>query len=502
MLENRHYSCKVFFKILLIYLNLSKYNFWSLKKKKTDYDAYDCYNNLYKNKFTLIFHKEGHHCNLIMLSALYNCIRNNGANLYLPYIEYFYTGSYHKKIFDTIINDKKKVRKKLIRTSKLYYGYNEKNKAESSLVSQKNFEVLKKNYLITNVLFDLIHNMCTLKLNQHKYNKSTCICLRFSKQKCSFAKYAIIDFNLKERYSLLKHIVATFCKQSVNTKHASAHQYLHKQIDGLKIGKRQMTPLYDILARSSYGKTLNQGGLISYLYNNVSFASNLECGLNFNFLKKTKNHRNYTYVNSPIFKYLGTALEKAKILAIKMEWAPVYSKTVVYYLLSFLENSLKTKIWVKIRTNAIIPTSINKMLIVASKKNVNDQKAVGKELFLLEMYQILWISLYTRNLEFFGIWLKNLMEKIHLKKHRKMIKVIFSTLKKNKKIFLQYSNSGGISIDIRGKLGVTGNAKKRHYAFTVGSVSITTKRKAMYYYFNTVRTDTGVLGLSYFMAEL
>lgn len=86
------------------------------------------------------------------------------------------------------------------------------------------------------------------------------------------------------------------------------------------------------------------------------------------------------------------------------------------------------------------------------------------------------------------------MEKLHLKKHRKFLKVINNTLRNNLE-FLVLLNIKGFTMDVRGKLGTTGNSKKKHYAFTVGTMSPTSKNHDMSMNQTTVRTSTGVLGV-------
>ena len=91
------------------------------------------------------------------------------------------------------------------------------------------------------------------------------------------------------------------------------------------------------------------------------------------------------------------------------------------------------------------------------------------------------------------------MEKIHLKKHRKMVKVIHSTIRNNL-LFLELTGVKGFSMDVRGKLGTAGNSKKKHYAFNVGSIAPTTKSHGLNLYQTTVRTSTGVLGITILMS--
>lgn len=91
------------------------------------------------------------------------------------------------------------------------------------------------------------------------------------------------------------------------------------------------------------------------------------------------------------------------------------------------------------------------------------------------------------------------MEKISFKQHRKMITIIYNAVRLYPDIFLVTTNTRGFSMDVRGKLGATGNAKKRHLAFTVGKITFTTKKYPLHTFNNTIETPTGVLGVSYFI---
>ena len=205
------------------------------------------------------------------------------------------------------------------------------------------------------------------------------------------------------------------------------------------------------------------------------------------------------YMNKFTFAYLPKKVMLSKIKNMNLNKSVKSSLLYVYYICGFLEFFLKSKIWFKISSKLFLNKRIVSLMVSSCNKNMSAQRFIGKELFLLEMYQILWIAVQNRSLEFFAGWLKTIMEKIHFRKHKKIVKLIASTLKKNKKLYFDWTNSLGFAFDIRGKLGVTGNSKKRHYAFTIGKVSLTTKKYPLHYYFNTVRTDTGVLGLSYFL---
>jgi hypothetical protein len=77
---------------------------------------------------------------------------------------------------------------------------------------------------------------------------------------------------------------------------------------------------------------------------------------------------------------------------------------------------------------------------------------------------------FTRDLQIFLYFLKNCLEKSHFKKHKKILSILFDILRKNKTLFTQ-SGAKGFFFDIRGKVGVSGNAKKRHFSFSLEKIT-------------------------------
>lgn len=57
----------------------------------------------------------------------------------------------------------------------------------------------------------------------------------------------------------------------------------------------------------------------------------------------------------------------------------------------------------------------------------------------------------------------------------------------------------GFIFDIRGKVGVAGNAKRRHFVLKWGRYSFTEKNLRFTYKHGLIRTFTGVLGVTIIM---
>jgi hypothetical protein len=85
---------------------------------------------------------------------------------------------------------------------------------------------------------------------------------------------------------------------------------------------------------------------------------------------------------------------------------------------------------------------------------------------------------------------------MEIRKHRKFIKIFKMLFSKYKSFFLRLNKVKGVKLDIRGKLGVKGNAKKRHLSFNVNTTSFSKKKNRLDYRQGLVYTETGVLGVT------
>jgi ribosomal protein S3 len=63
-------------------------------------------------------------------------------------------------------------------------------------------------------------------------------------------------------------------------------------------------------------------------------------------------------------------------------------------------------------------------------------------------------------------------------------------------IYIEALGIKGFFFDIRGKVGVTGNSKKRHFFFRIGKTSISTRTFKIDHQQRVVKTATGSLGLT------
>ena len=76
-----------------------------------------------------------------------------------------------------------------------------------------------------------------------------------------------------------------------------------------------------------------------------------------------------------------------------------------------------------------------------------------------------------------------------------MISLIRTVLKKFYNYIVIRNNCRGFFFDLRGKVGVRGNARKRRVFISLGENNYTTKNLRFYYDFRIVRTGTGCMGM-------
>ena len=90
------------------------------------------------------------------------------------------------------------------------------------------------------------------------------------------------------------------------------------------------------------------------------------------------------------------------------------------------------------------------------------------------------------------------LEKLPLLRHKQFLSFFKNLVVNNIFIHFPFFFVKGFFLDVRGKVGVAGNSKKRHFCFTVGSLKHSTKNFRLEYKHDIVRTVTGCLGITMF----
>lgn len=153
----------------------------------------------------------------------------------------------------------------------------------------------------------------------------------------------------------------------------------------------------------------------------------------------------------------------------------------------------KTPVLLKnINAIEVVPYDILKYLI-NSVKHIK-----WKKYFIMhsnEIIEILFISLWLKNLKLFMDWMRRHFEKTNLKKHRKLFLLLNLLLGKfiwNYNLFLSLQ---GLRVSVIGKFGKAGSVRKSRRYIKRGKCSYTTKRIGLISQTNIIRTLTGVFSI-------
>jgi len=91
------------------------------------------------------------------------------------------------------------------------------------------------------------------------------------------------------------------------------------------------------------------------------------------------------------------------------------------------------------------------------------------------------------------------MELTSFKVHKRFLLFFQNFITKYSTIFIDVMKISGFFFDIRGKVGVTGNSKKRHFFFKIGKLNKSTKKNKINFKQTVVRTPSGALGLTFIL---
>lgn len=209
----------------------------------------------------------------------------------------------------------------------------------------------------------------------------------------------------------------------------------------------------------------------------------------------------YLYYNNvyPLFLLpatVGKFLKKKKETILDEELSLFFR----HHLGGFLESFTHKKIFIKIITRLKINNEILSIIKQIAQTHTAFQKSVGRGFFLEEMIFIMWQAFYQKDIDFLTVWFQRTMKKIEFNKHKIFLKVFKFILLKYSFFFCSTTHILGFRFDIRGKIGVTGNAKKRNLAFRFGSNGFSKKQHRLELKQGLVSTETGILGLTFILA--
>jgi hypothetical protein len=166
------------------------------------------------------------------------------------------------------------------------------------------------------------------------------------------------------------------------------------------------------------------------------------------------------------------------------------------YFGGFLEAFLKAKVFLKLQPFIVFSKEVMQLLTMFLFKYKIFQKIIGIGFFFDEMLFLLWRSLVEKDPRIFVTWLGRTITRLPISKHKRLIKLFHYFLMFYSDFFLDFHKLLGVKFDIRGKVGVTGDSKKRHYLFALGETGFTKKKNRLEYTQGLAYTNTGVLGIT------
>lgn len=205
------------------------------------------------------------------------------------------------------------------------------------------------------------------------------------------------------------------------------------------------------------------------------------------------------YTNKTPVSFLPSSLKKSIFKKIRRQSVPMFFKYLCLYIIPGLEAFLDQRIALRVRPVKKFSKKVRRTLGRIFFEKRSFQSRVGRGFFLNEMLQIIYITFRLKDLNFLKRWFLLTMERIQFSKHKKFLRVFKYIIATYSKTLMAKNHVKGFFLDVRGKVGVTGDAKKRNFYISAGKRSKTTKNSRYDYQSGVVRTTTGQLGITFIM---
>ena len=164
------------------------------------------------------------------------------------------------------------------------------------------------------------------------------------------------------------------------------------------------------------------------------------------------------------------------------------------FLLNFIEFLFKSSILFNLKkgSNKILlkQMSFRKFSFKYFKKWLKTSK---------QIIGILYYSFLLKDASMFTNFFKKIFEKLDIKMHKKLIRGLKKLIKDLFRPVFNFLGVIGVFFNLKGKIGVSGSAKKRRSYFYLGKHSITTRDFKMDLKFLPVWTFTGSMGFSFYI---
>lgn len=222
----------------------------------------------------------------------------------------------------------------------------------------------------------------------------------------------------------------------------------------------------------------------------------------FDFLKKKNNNLNLIYNNQyPIYNSNKILLKNFRKI-FKSVFNKKFNNYLYYYLVPLFEYIFNKNIFINFINSSIFkkPKLKKKFfvrkLIKIYKKNRFSVLSRSITFNLYEIIEIILYSFYYKDVFLLSNWFLKNFKNVHFTNHKKFL-VFFKTIIND--IFESYRDIlqiKGFYFIIKGKVGVTSNAKKKTIKFIIGSSNKSKKSQKMDFQQGVVKSLSGSLGVS------
>ena len=245
------------------------------------------------------------------------------------------------------------------------------------------------------------------------------------------------------------------------------------RIESPTFGNTSLPALLGLLPIFYLRKTIQQTSnkFFKNYYNSNFILPNLNLAKLRNLKKSKKNLVQFTKLYSNYSMFLGATLTS---------WFKSPVSVVIINLKTFF-----------------ISISKSRLLDRLVKENLRFHYKIGTGFFIREAVQVVLLSLSLKDPILFMGWFTKIMEKVQFFRHKNYVmffKTIFNDLNKG---MLRCMGIKGLYFDIRGKLAVKGDSKKRHVLLRYGECTFSQKAIKISPAYGVVHTFTGVLGVTY-----
>lgn len=222
----------------------------------------------------------------------------------------------------------------------------------------------------------------------------------------------------------------------------------------------------------------------------------------FDLLKKINNNKNLIYNNQyPIYNSNKVLLKSFKKI-FKSFFNKKFNNYLYFYVIPLFEYFFNKNVFIKSINSNIFKKKKSKKkffikkLIKIYKKNKFSVISRSITFNLYEIIEVILYSFYYKDIFILNNWFLKNFKNIHFTNHKNFL-VFFKIILND--IFESYRDAlkiKGFYFKIKGKIGVTSNAKKKTVKFIIGSSKKSQKSQKMDFQQGVVKSLSGSLGVS------